>query len=87
MPDDLCINRERHYCQAEQDEEIRSSESYSVPERNGFSSVGFGQANTLFLLRGPFGHQAGESFRAATFANLIAPARAGDCRLRLAILG
>jgi hypothetical protein len=26
-------------------------------------------------------------FRAATFANLIAPARAGDCQLRLAIPG
>ncbi len=31
--------------------------------------------------------QAGESFRAATFANLTAPARAGDCRLRLATPG
>ena len=43
----------------------------------------------LELRREFAGHlvQAGESFRAATFANLTAPARAGDCRLRLATPG
>src|SRR5262249_58288848 len=87
MPDYLRINRERRCSQAEQDEEIRSPECYSVAQRNGLSSVGCGQANTLSLLRGPFGHQAGESFRAATFANLTVPVRAGVCRLRLAIPG
>src|SRR5262249_1239221 len=56
MPDHLRINRERHYCETQRDEEIGSPAFCTVAYRHGPSRVRCGRANSPSFLRTSFPH-------------------------------